>query len=53
MDIAEYEEVFLEYGRFISLKSWGRFNIQIPKGTTIDEYGINFPLRQKGQKTHS
>ncbi len=33
----------VKYNSFITLKSWGRFSIPLPDGTTIDEYGVNFP----------
>lgn len=33
----------VKYNSFITLKSWGRFNIPLPEGTTVDEYGVNFP----------
>jgi hypothetical protein len=29
---------------FIALKSWGRFSLPLPEGTTVDEFGVNFPL---------
>ena len=33
----------IKYSPFIALKSWGRFSIPLPEGTTVDEYGVNFP----------
>lgn len=33
----------IKYNAFIALKSWGRFSIPLPEGTTVDEYGVNFP----------
>lgn len=33
----------VKYNSFITLKSWGRFSIPLPDGTTVDEYGVNFP----------
>lgn len=33
----------VQYSLFVSLKSWGRFSIPLPEGTTVDEYGVHFP----------
>ena len=38
------ERLKVKYGMFISLKSWGRFSIPLPEGTTVDEFGVNFPV---------
>lgn len=37
------ELIEVKYSMFISLKSWGRFSIPLPEGTTVDEFGVNFP----------
>lgn len=33
----------IKYNAFVALKSWGRFSIPLPEGTTVDEFGVNFP----------
>jgi DNA-binding Lrp family transcriptional regulator len=38
------EKLIVKYGMFIALKSWGRFSLPLPEGTTVDEFGVNFPL---------
>ena len=37
----------IKYSPFVSLKSWGRFSIPFPEGSSIDEFGVKFPRNHK------
>ena len=37
------DKLQIKYNMLIALKSWGRFSLPLPEGTTVDEFGVNFP----------
>ena len=38
-----HDKIEIKYNNFITLKSWGRYSLPLPEGTTVDEFGVNFP----------
>ena len=40
-----HDKIEVKYNNFVTLKSWGRFSIPLPEGTTVDEFGVNFPVK--------